>query len=142
MAIRRAQVLVFPRSRYRGDGAPSMYYPRERQKLGRLMGGANKVTFHGRLYDRSGAAVTVDFLVPNGAFSDEMPGEGPRVFGLTQQGQTPSLPWDNTHMANLPDDGTFYVQPVHGNVDVQLKIGGGANTWAEFEMWATLEYSG
>jgi hypothetical protein len=132
--------IIFPRNRYKGAATAVNYFPRDRQKLAKLLGGATKVTSHVRVYDRSTNGV-VDFEVDQGSFGEEMPAEAARLFTLTLQGQTPSLPYNSTNMANLPDDGTFYVQATMGLLDIVAKVSGGANTWVDFEMFVTAEFS-
>lgn len=139
--MKRVIVQTFVRNRYKGAAAAVIYYPRDREKLAKLLGGASKVTFHTRVYDRASGGV-VDFECNHGCFGGEMPAEAPRLFTLTNGGQTPSLPYNATNMANLPDDGTFNALPAMGLMDVAAKVSGGANVWVEFEQWVTAEFQG
>lgn len=76
-----------------------------------------------------------------GSFGSENPGEGVRIFAVTINGQTPSLPWNTTNMATVPDDGTFYVDVGMGLLDIAATVSGSASTWVEFEAWFTAVYS-
>jgi hypothetical protein len=99
-----------------------------------------RVVLHARVYARS-ANAAVDWSVTQGCFGTQLPAEQPRLFVLTLSAVTPTLPWNSTNMANLPDDGTLTVNPTMGLVDFQLKVSGGANTWVECAVWATLEFA-
>lgn len=135
----RTQIQIFPRNRYLGGTTARKYYPREREKLARLLGGAVKVSVHFRVYDRATGAV-LDFEVTQGAFGDELPAEAARSFTLTPLSQNPSLPWNSTNMPSTPDDGTWYVSPNLILLDIAALISGGAGVWVEFEGWAVAEY--
>lgn len=137
----RTTVLLFPRNRYLGGTAAKAYLPRDREKIARMLGTATRVSVHARVYDRSGTGAILDFEVSQGAFADEMPAEGARMLTLTASGQTPSLPWNNTNMTAMPDDGTFYVSPTLMLVDIAAKVSGGAGVWVEFEVYAVAEYN-
>ena len=137
----RVVVSLFPRNRYIGGATAKKYYPREREKLAKMLGGATKVSVHCRVYDRSGSGAVLDFEISQGAFGDELPSEAARLFTLTASGQTPTLPWNNTAMANLPDDGTFYVSPTLIMLDVAAVVSGGANVWVEFELYVVAEFA-
>ena len=79
-------------------------------------------------------------MISQGCFGTQLPAEQPRLFILGPTGVTPTLPWNVTNMPNLPDDGTLTVLPTMGLVDFQLKVAGGANTWVELAVWATLDF--
>lgn len=115
------------------------YFPREREGMAKVLGKATKVSVHFRVYTRSTNGV-LDFEITQGAFGDELPAEAPRTFTLTALSQNPTLAWNSTNMPNLPDDGTWYVQPNLMLLDIAAKVSGGANEWVEFEGWAVAEY--
>ena len=133
-------MVVFPRNRYLGGATAKSYLPRDREKIAQTLGSATKVTIHCRVYDRSTNGV-LNFQVSQGCFGTEQPSESPRIFTITPSSQTPTLPWDSTNMPNLPDDGTWYVQPSMMKLDVAALVSGGANTWVEFEIWATADFT-
>lgn len=137
----RTSVQLFPRNRYLGGTTAKGYFPRNREKIAKLLGGATKVSVHVRVCDRSGTGAVLDFEVSQSAFSNEMPSEAARLLTLTAQGQTPSLPYNNTNMSAMPDDGTFYVVPNLIVLDIAAKISGGAAVWVEFEGYAVAEFS-
>lgn len=137
----RTVVQLFPRNRYLGGATAKTFFPRDREQMAKLLGGATKVSVHARVYDRSGSGAVLDFEVSQGAFGTEMPAEGARLLTLTASGQTPSLPWNNTNMASLPDDGTFYVSPTLTLLDLAAKVSGGSGVWVEFEAYAVAEYT-
>lgn len=137
----RSSVQLFPRNRYLGGTTAKPYLPREREKVAKMLGTAAKVSLHARVYDRSGSAAILDFKVTQGALGDEMPAEGARLLTVTPASQTPSLPWNNTNMSSLPDDGTWYVTPTLMLLDITAKISGGAGVWVDFEAYAVVEYN-
>lgn len=134
--MRKMVIEVFPRARYAATTSGRTYTPRERAKLAKLMGEANEIWFHTRVYARD-TGVSWDFDITHGCLGDQFPADGLRQFALTQSSTTPNLPYDGTNMATLPDDGVFYVQPRMGAVDTQGKAAG-ANGSIEVECWATL----
>lgn len=135
----RTQVQLFPRNRYQGGTTAKSYFQHDRDKLAKLLGGATKVSVHFRVYDRASGGV-LDVEVSQGAFGTELPAEAARLFTLTPLSQNPSLPWNNTNMPNMPDDGTWYVQGNLMLLDIVAKVSGGASVWVEFEGWAVAEY--
>lgn len=137
--MKRVIVQLFPRSKYSSSAGGKTYFPRDRKKLLTLLGGATEVHVHTRVYARD-TGVTLDLSFTHGSFGDEPPAEGARQFTLAVTGATPAMPYDGTSMPNLPDDGTFYVTPKMGMVDVQAKAAGGSGS-IEFESWATLYYA-
>lgn len=137
----RTSVLLFPRNRYMGGTTAKTYFPRDREKIARMLGTASRVSVHCRVYERSGSGAVLDFEVNQGALDDEMPAEGARQIVLTPAGQTPSLPWNNTNMSNMPDDGTWYVSPTLMLLDIVAKVSGGSGVWVEFELYAVAEYN-
>lgn len=137
----RTTVQIFPRNRYLGGTTAKSYQPRDREKIARMLGTATRVSVHVRVYDRSSSSAILDFEVSQGAFGDEMPADGARVLNLTPAGQTPTLPWNNTAMGAMPDDGTWYVSPTLMLLDITAKVSGGAGVWVEFEGYAVAEYN-
>ena len=75
----RTLIQIFPRNRYLGAATPKRYYPRERERLAKLIGMATKASVHFRVYDRSTNGV-LDFEISQGAFGDELPAESARAF--------------------------------------------------------------
>lgn len=141
MATRRLTFQLFPRNRYIGGATAKVYFPRDRVKLHKTLGGATRVSYHVRVYDRSSTSAILDFEVSQGSIGDEAPSEGVRVLTLTNLGQSPTMPWNNTNMTSIPDDGTFYVSPTLASLDTAAKVSGGASEWVEFECWATADFT-
>lgn len=135
----RTQIELFPRNRYLGAATAKRYFPRERERIAKLLGRATKVSVHFRVYDRATGCV-LDFEVTQGALGDELPAEAARSFTLTPLSQNPSLPWNATNMPNMPDDGTWYLSPNLMLLDICALVSGGANLWVEFEGWAVAEF--
>lgn len=132
---------LFPRKRYTGGTTPAVYFPSDRQKLARLLGGATAVHVHVRVYDRSGAGnPSLDFGIYEGCMGDEMPREGLRQFSVTATGAVPALPWNAANMTSVPDDGRFNAAPLFGLLDIAAQVTGSAATWMEFEIWYTAEF--
>lgn len=128
-------VELWPRTKLLSTVAGKTYFPRDRQRISKLLGQADEVHFHARVYARD-ASVSVDIAVFHGCLGDDNPADGLRQFSLTNSGQSPTMPWSSANMSTLPDDGTFYVTPKMGLVDVMLKADG-ANGFIEIEVWAT-----
>ena len=138
--MRKLILQIFPRNRYKastsGNGVPHL--PPEREKIARLLGSANRVNVHVRIYDM-GSGATLNFNAFEGSFSNEMPMEGNAMLTLApvMMGSA-ALPWDATNIPP-PGDGWFYLLPHFGVLDL-LATTGGANSFVEFEAWATLEF--
>jgi hypothetical protein len=138
MATRKVIIQVFPRQSRRADSNGRVYFPNEREEIAKLLGNAMRVVVQCRVYARSTSGA-VTFNVYQGTFGEEMPDDSPRGFPLTLTDTIPTLPWNSTNMANLPDDGTFTFEPKMGLVDVAATVTGGDNEWVEFEMYASAE---
>lgn len=133
--------ILFPRKRYTGGTTPTAYFPSDRQKLAKLLGGATAVRLHARVYDRSGTGnPSLDFGIYEGSFGDELPREALRQFAVTATGAVPALPWNAANMTSVPDDGRLNVAPLFGLLDIAAQVSGSAATWIEFEVWYTAEF--
>lgn len=132
-------IQLYPRNKYPSTVAGKTYYPRERKKLGTMVGGADEMWVHTRVFARD-ASVTLNFTILHGCQGDEPPGEGPRMFPLSASNISPNLPYDGTSMTALPDDGSFSVNPKMGLADIQAFAAGAVGS-IEFESWATLIYN-
>jgi hypothetical protein len=98
---------------------------------------------HARVYDRSSTGTpAVDFDYREGGFGDEPPSNSLRSFTATKSNDTPTLPWNATNMANVPDDGTFQLAPTKGLLDISMKVYGTGACWVEVEMYVMAEYAG
>lgn len=133
---RKVIVNIFPRAAYASLASGRTHFPRELKRLRELFGQATRVYFHGRVYGRD-TGVEVDFDVTQGCLGDEAPADALTQITVTKSGAAPTLPWDGTSMSALPADGSFYIEPGMGLVDVQAKCDG-ANGSIEFELWATV----
>lgn len=138
--IKKVMGNLFPRGKYSGASTARVYLPKGRSELQKLFGGASRVYFHARVYDRSGTTPSLDFEVASGCFNGENPFEGLRVFTQTPTNQTPALPYATGSMGSLPDDGTFMVTPGMGLLDIGAKVSGTGSVWIEFEVWYTAEF--
>ena len=139
--MKKVIVCLFPRTRYAGTAAAKLYFPANREKLMRDLGGASSVILHTRVYDRSGTgSPVIDFDFNQGSLGDEPPAQSLRAFSLTKTSMDPSLPYNAVNMPNTPDDGTVTVTPTMGLLDVSMKVSGSASVWVEVEVWATLVY--
>lgn len=137
--MRKMIVCLFPRNKYPATVAGKLLSPRDKAKLQSLLGSADEVWVHTRVYARD-ANVFLDLTLFHGCLGDEPPGEGIRTFALTRSNATPTLPYDTTNMATLPDDGVFSVDPKMGLTDVEAKVYNAAGS-IEFESWATLIFN-
>ena len=143
MAITRRIFCLFKRQRYAGTSSGNLYYPQDRERLVKELGGASKLIVHGRVYDRSAVGgPSIDFDYREGCFGDEPPGNSLRSFVATKSADSPVLPWNAANMASVPDDGTFQLAPTKGLLDLSMKVSGTAACWVEVELYVMSEYAG
>ena len=134
--------MIFPRNRYPGGTTAKYFYAKNRSELQVAFGGASKVYFHVRVYDRSASGTpSLDFESTAGCLNGENPAEALRAFTVASGSPTPTLPWNAANMTSVPDDGTFTLAPTMGMLDVLAKVSGSAACWVEFEAWYTAEYA-
>ena len=131
-------ISLFPRTKYPSTVIGRAIYPRDRAKVASMLGGADEVWVHTRVYLRD-ANVRLDFAATQGCLGAEPPSEGLRTFTLALSNVTPALPYDVTNMPTIPDDAAFSFTPKMGLVDLEAKVYNAAGS-IEFETWATLIY--
>ncbi len=139
---RKVTGVLLKRSRYLGGTQPAVYFPADRSKMAALLGAADKVWLHARVYDRSGAgSPSIDFDVSHGCLPDQLPRDGLRKFTVSAtDAASPSLRWNATNMTAVPDDGAVSYTPGMGLLDVAMLVSGNATTWVEVEVCYTAIY--
>ena len=130
---------LFPRNKYPSTVSGRVIHPRDRAKVASMLGGADEVWVHTRVYLRD-TNVRLDFAAAQGCLGSEPPSEGLRTFTLPFSNMTPGLPYDSTNMPNIPDDAAFSFSPKMGLVDLEAKVYNAAGS-IEFETWATLIFN-
>ena len=138
---RKIKGVLYKRNRYQGSTTPQLHLPVDRLKLAGMLGSADKVWIHARMFDRGSNSPSVTFDVAHGCMGDQMPREGIAFFALTLSDVSPTLPWNTTNLTPVPNDGVFSFVPGMGLADIGMIVSGSGVTWIEIEVWFTAIYN-
>ena len=143
MQTRKLTGPLFKRSKYPSgvSGVEKRFYPADRARLMKLLGGATTVHLQGRIYDRGNNSPVLDFDLAEGSFGDEGPFDSPSPVIVSPTAASPVLPWNGSNFAVIPADGTIDLTVKHANLDVVARVSGANTTWVEFEVWYTAVFT-